>query len=156
MQQAGLLEGDDIFVLGFPMGIMSRGNQRAICRSGCVARIRDFYDDQNQPYLIDAQVFPGSSGGLVVTSPDALSIAGSKAITSATAIGIVTHVHAHWARGRLEDKDGTRFRIEDPAGIGVVQPMDRVVEAIAHYRATHSGQRPATEDETVRSPDPAA
>ena len=146
MREAELSEGDGVYVLGYPMGIMSRGLQRAVCRSGCMARIRDFYDDQSQPFLIDAQVFPGNSGGLVITCPDLTTLEGSKAITKAAAIGIVTSVETHWSRGRLDD--GTPVRVMDPAGIGGVLPMDRVVETIAYYRASSSAKPPAVEQDT--------
>ena len=55
-------------MLGYPMGLVSQKRQFAICRGGCIARIRDFYAGQAKDFLIDAAVFPGNSGGPVVAA----------------------------------------------------------------------------------------
>jgi len=58
----GLTEGDGVFVLGFPMGIVDRGQDYVIVRQGIIARIRDTLDSPTAPrFLIDSFVFPGHS-----------------------------------------------------------------------------------------------
>ncbi|MBS0375316.1 MAG: hypothetical protein JSR73_12115 [Proteobacteria bacterium] len=136
MREAGVSEGDGAFVLGYPLGEMSRGRQRPVCRSGCFARIQDCYDDPSQPYLVDAQVFPGNSGGLVVTCPDGTALKGTKTIERAMPVGIVCGVQSHWSHVRVDGDERRKVRVKDPAGLGVVQPMDRIPETLAHHRAT--------------------
>ncbi len=54
-------EGDYIYVLGFPMGLVSVDRQHAILRSGAIARIRDLFENKSRDFMIDALVFPGNS-----------------------------------------------------------------------------------------------
>jgi len=70
MKNAQVSEGDSIFVLGFPMGIVSSQRQHVICRKGCISRVRDALEGRSKEFLIDASVFPGNSGGPVINSPD--------------------------------------------------------------------------------------
>ena len=68
--ELGLTEGDTIFVLGFPMGLVGKERSFVIVRTGCIARIRDALLGSSRELLIDAPVFPGNSGGPVVTKPE--------------------------------------------------------------------------------------
>jgi Trypsin-like peptidase domain len=58
-------EGDFIYVLGFPMGLVSLDRQHVILRSGAIARIRDLFENRSSDFIVDALVFPGNSGGPV-------------------------------------------------------------------------------------------
>jgi len=89
MKAIGITEGDGIFILGFPMGMVDETRQYAICRSGCIARIRDNLDGISNRFLVDAFVFPGNSGGPVVLQPTAIAIEGTRTIKKADLIGIV-------------------------------------------------------------------
>ena len=63
-----MFEGATILVLGYP-GIV--GNQylvRAISRSGIVAWLNP-EEPYQKPFLIDANIYPGNSGGPVIKVP---------------------------------------------------------------------------------------
>ena len=74
LKDAGITEGDGVYVLGYPMGLVDSSWQSAICRQGCIARIRDVIAASKGDFLIDAPVFPGNSGGPVVLKPEAIAI----------------------------------------------------------------------------------
>ena len=76
-------EGDGVFVLGYPLGAMSRGRQRAIARAGIIARNCDAYESVPNDLLIDAHIFGGNSGGPVITRREFSHIQGSQATTFA-------------------------------------------------------------------------
>lgn len=144
MLDQGASEGDGVFVLGYPLGNISRGRQCAIARAGIIARIRDAYERSPSDYLIDAHIFEGNSGGPVVTRPEFSHIQDTKTITQCMVIGIVTHVHAYNMRSQLLVKgddgkfkldDRTQVRLKDPAGLARVEPTDRIFETIAAHRA---------------------
>jgi hypothetical protein len=60
-----IAEGEDIFFLGFPaLGIKMEKNIRPIVRAGIIALIQD-----DNTFLIDANVFPGNSGSPVFLKP---------------------------------------------------------------------------------------
>jgi hypothetical protein len=89
MAYGQITEGDRVFVLGFPMGLVATERQYVICRSGIIARVRDLLEGTAPDFLVDATVFPGNSGGPVVICPSALAITGTKQIEKADLIGIV-------------------------------------------------------------------
>ena len=55
----------------------------------------------NKEFLVDAFVFPGNSGGPVVSKPEALAITGTKSQDYAYLIGIVVSLHSNG--GRADD-----------------------------------------------------
>ena len=55
-------EGDDIFFLGFPLGITGEIKVTPVVRSGIIALKKEDYT-----YLIEANAFPGSSGSPVLS-----------------------------------------------------------------------------------------
>lgn len=59
-----LSEGDDIFFLGFPLGIIAQRRITPLVRSGIISLKKEDYS-----FLIDANVFPGNSGSPVFLRP---------------------------------------------------------------------------------------
>jgi trypsin-like peptidase len=87
--ELGLTEGDGIYVLGFPMGLVGGERNFVIARQGIIARIRDCLAGTTNHFLIDALIFPGNSGGPVVTKPELTKIEGTKSQDRAYLIGVV-------------------------------------------------------------------
>ena len=71
-------EGDGVFALGYPMGIVGVNRQYVILRNGCLARVRDMLEGNSSDFIIDAMVFPGNSGGPVICKPELVHITGNK------------------------------------------------------------------------------
>lgn len=61
LRKGQVTEGDRVFVLGFPMGLVDAARQYVICRGGVLARVRDYLDGTAKDFLCDATVFPGNS-----------------------------------------------------------------------------------------------
>ncbi len=130
LNELGLTEGDFAYVLGFPMGLVGKERNTVIVRSGSIARIRDALVRANQEYLIDAFVFPGNSGGPVVSKPEALAIQGTKSQNAAYLIGIVkSYVSYQDVAVSLQSKR-PRVIFEENSGLAAVHPIDFVQEAI--------------------------
>jgi len=89
MVELGITEGDFAYVLGFPLGLVGGERNVVLVRSGSIARIRDALAKANNEFLVDAFVFPGNSGGPVVSKPEILAIQGTKSQGAAHLIGIV-------------------------------------------------------------------
>lgn len=66
--------GDDVLIIGYPYGYYDSVNLYPIVKSGMIAS--SLYNDfEGQPcFLIDARLFPGSSGSLVVSKPQMFRI----------------------------------------------------------------------------------
>lgn len=123
-------EGDGVFVLGFPLG-MARGQRKhPIVRQGIVARIRDWLEGAGRTILIDASVFPGNSGGPVVTKPEVASLRGTTANNRSLLIGMVSSYVAHPSDvATLPAADRQLISYEN-SGLAQVVPVDLIQEAV--------------------------
>jgi hypothetical protein len=130
MQANGMSEGDSIFVLGFPLGIVSAQNKHVIARSGSIARIRDVLANQESCFLIDANIFPGNSGGPVVTRPEISSIQGTQAISRASLIGIVKCYVPYKDIAISQQTGNLRVIFEENSGLAIVETTDNIKSTV--------------------------
>jgi hypothetical protein len=130
LKNEGVTEGDGIFVLGFPMGMVDQERQYVICRGGSIARIRDLLDGKGSDFLVDATVFPGNSGGPVIIRPDATSITGTKAIKKASLIGIVKSYVPYRDVATSQQTKRPRIIFEENSGLTAVEPVDHILTTV--------------------------
>ncbi|MFA7286302.1 MAG: serine protease [Patescibacteria group bacterium] len=131
--EVGLSVGDEIFFLGFPLGMRGENKNYAICRSGIIAR-RDPELAKNSILYLDAPVFPGNSGGPVFCKPQVVSIQGTKSINRAYLIGIATHYYwqtKHSEAAMTENK--ILELVEGHLGLSKIVTLDAVYEAIGVF-----------------------
>ncbi|CAM4273116.1 S1 family peptidase [Zobellia nedashkovskayae] len=124
-------EGDFIYVLGFPMGMMPSDRQHVIIRGGIIARIRDVFENRNNSFTIDSLVFPGNSGGPVIIKPESTSIQGTKAMTKAALIGIVKSYIPYTDVAVSQQTGKARITFEENSGLANVETVDKITESIA-------------------------
>lgn len=123
-------EGDEVFVLGFPLAMVTKGHRNyAIVRQGVIARIQDWYDQVVESFLIDALVFPGNSGGPVLTKPTAYSAHGNS-IDHAYLIGMVSGYVAHEDTARSEQTGRIVLASVENTGLAQVIPIEIIEETI--------------------------
>ena len=125
-----ITEGDSVFVLGFPMGLVSQERQYVICRGGCIARIRDFLDNKSSDYMIDSPVFPGNSGGPVIISPSAYTIQGTKPIKQSCLVGIVKSYIPYKDSAISQQTLQPRIIFEENSGLTAVESVDSIEQTI--------------------------
>jgi S1-C subfamily serine protease len=141
LNELGVTEGDFVYTLGFPMGLVGGERNAVIVRSGSIARIRDALVRANQEYLIDAFIFPGNSGGPVVSKPEALAIKGTKSQDAAYLIGIIkSYVSYRDVAVSLQSKR-ERIIFEENSGLAAVHPIDFVQEAIKGHQKMVEGNK---------------
>ncbi len=124
-------EGDRVFVLGFPMGLVAASRQYVICRGGVLARIRDFLDGKSDDFLVDATVFPGNSGGPAILCPSALAISGTKTINRADLIGVVKSYVPYSDLAISSQTRKPRIVFEENSGLASVEPVDAILETVS-------------------------
>lgn len=131
MQATGVDEGSLVYALGFPMDLVDP-IKVPICRLGCISRITDtFLLKKGTPiFLVDAQTFPGNSGGPIVSRPEHMSIGGTPNNTSANLIGILSAYIPY--RETLYSRQTGRDRMiqEENSGLTIVHPVDRIKEVV--------------------------
>jgi S1-C subfamily serine protease len=130
MQKEQVSEGDFLYVLGFPMGLMPTDRQHVIVRSGIIARIRDLFDGRNSSFTIDSFVFPGNSGGPVVCKPETVSIQGTIATKRAALIGIVKSYIPFRDVAISQQTKKPRIIFEENSGLANVETVDKIIETI--------------------------
>ncbi len=151
MEEVGTTEGDFVYVLGFPMGLVGAERDAVMARSGSVARIRDLLDGSVNSFILDSSVFPGNSGGPVVLKPEALSITNTSANAVAYVIGVVAG-YLHYPDIAVSQQSGRpRVVFEENSGLALAFPMDAVFSA-----ADHALGLIPPEDRSLEEPQPVA
>ena len=131
MKATGVTEGNLVYALGFPLGKVDI-IKAPICRMGCISRIMDAFIKCNEKptYLVDAQVFPGNSGGPIVSRPEFLSIDGTQSNSSANLIGILSEYIPYQETLYSRQTGRSRMIQEENSGLTVVHPVDRIKEVV--------------------------
>ena len=88
MIELGISEGDFVYVLGFPMNLVDERNY-VIARSGIIARIKTYLDGFSKDFLIDSSVFPGNSGGPVISKPENVGVRDTTISSKVWLLGMV-------------------------------------------------------------------
>jgi S1-C subfamily serine protease len=128
--ELGISEGDGIFVLGFPMGLVGEHRNFVMVRGGIIARISDALCGRSKEFLIDATVFPGNSGGPVVTRPELVAITGTKANSTSYLLGVVKSYVPYHDVAISAQTNRPRIIFEENSGLAAVVPADFVVELV--------------------------
>lgn len=123
-------EGDSIFIMGFPMGIVAKDRQHVFVRNGIISRIRDLFEKRSTDFVVDAFVFPGNSGGPVISRPEIQSITGTKFSNKSSLIGIVKAYIPYNDVAISQQTNRPRVIFEENTGLSKVEPVDYILEAI--------------------------
>ena len=132
MQMTGVDEGTLVYSLGFPMNIVDK-IKAPICRLGCISRIFDAFllAKKGKPiYLVDAQTFPGNSGGPIVNRPEQISITGTVHNESANLIGILSSYIPYKDTLVSQQTGEARMIQTENSGLTIVHPVDRIKEVV--------------------------
>lgn len=62
-------EGDDVYLIGFPVGKIEGYRDRPVVRQGILAQVQGWLHEEHDHFLVDGSSFGGNSGGPVVTRP---------------------------------------------------------------------------------------
>jgi hypothetical protein len=135
MRTNGISEGDGVFVLGFPMGLVDKEQNFVIVRQGIIAKIRDALNGASDQYLIDASVFPGNSGSPVVLKPEATALKNTSAHNQTLLIGIVSGYIPYREVVVSQQTGQTRVVFEENSGLASVMLIDHVKDAVKEQMA---------------------
>lgn len=130
-----LIPREDILVVGYPNGIWDEFNNLPIMRDGITATHYKFNYHGQKIFLIDASIFPGSSGSPVyiynqsyIDNKGNTHIGGERLLF----IGIVYRVYNYSASGELEvkfpTKQGTSVNTEVPINLGLAIKSERILD----------------------------
>lgn len=132
MRTTGVDEGGLVYALGFPMNLVNDAVKAPICRLGCISRVTDaFLAGQGAVnFLVDAQTFPGNSGGPIISRPEHISISNTPFNSSANLIGILS-AYIPYRDTLVSQQTGQSVMVrEENSGLTIVHPVDRIKEVI--------------------------
>lgn len=131
MEKTSVEEGSLVYALGFPMGLVE-DIKVPICRLGCISRISDAFLLKNgkPTFLVDAQTFPGNSGGPIISRPEYVSICGTPANTHTYLIGILSAYLTYEDNLFSQQSGKIRMIQTENSGLTVVHPVDRIKEVV--------------------------
>jgi S1-C subfamily serine protease len=132
--ESGAAEGEDVQVLGFPIGVLSDqlfGAERSypVARRGSMAWVRPALDKTNSEFLIDTFIFPGNSGSPVF-KPCHISVPKGQVATDCL-IGMVRAYLPYTDTAISRQTGKVRVSFEENSGLAVVIPVDSIQSAIA-------------------------
>ena len=123
-------EGDGVFVLGFPLENTGEERSYTIVRQGIIARILDWKAGKSRTFLIDASVFPGSSGSPVILRPEISAIEGTKNQEHAFLIGMISSYIPYKDIAVSSQTGQPRVVFQENSGLANVVPIDVIREKI--------------------------
>lgn len=138
--EVGIGEGDSILAVGFPMGIVGYQNYISpIVRQGCIASIQDWLSGRTRNIMIDANVFPGNSGGPVFLRPPHATAGETKDKPKAYLIGMV-RAYLPYQEIATDPRGTARILFQEHSGLAEIVPSDVIAETVRmaaahpHYR----------------------
>ena len=131
MKITGVEEGTLVYALGFPMNLVDV-IKAPICRLGCISRVRDAFirHEQYPTFLIDAQTFPGNSGGPIVSRPEQMRIKETPTNDKSNLIGILSSYIPYKDILVSQQTGEPRMIQTENSGLTVVHPVDRIKEVV--------------------------
>lgn len=137
-------EGDFVYILGYPMGLLDPDWRYPIARSGIIARIQDLLDGHKSKFLLDAYVSPGNSGGPVILKPERIAIEGTAAPKGIGVIGIISSSYMLRERHRAPHRKLRTIDTQN-SGLASVFPSDFILETIDEtIKKTRGGPNPTS------------
>jgi hypothetical protein len=155
ISEAGVTEGDFVYVLGYPMALVGDHRAVVVVRNGSLARIRDALARPVETYLVDSTVFPGNSGGPVVTRPEPIALEGTTPQRRAALIGIVTAYVPYREIAVSAQTQNVRMIFEENSGLAAAHLVDTIDDCIdadplfAQMRVERAALAPAMEESPV-------
>lgn len=126
----GITQGDEVFVLGFPMGLAGKSKKYAIVRNGMIARLDDEIINNEHSFIIDSTIFPGNSGGPVFLKPSITSVEGTQPINRSYLIGVIRAYlpYQDTAYTLTTTPPQPRIVFTENSGLAFVVPLDYAIE----------------------------
>lgn len=131
MKMQGIDEGWLVYALGFPMNLVSEF-KTPICRMGCISRVTDAFlqPDRVKYFLVDAQAFPGNSGGPIISKPENMPSVGGVNYIPARLLGVLSAYIPY--RDALVSQQTQEIKMvqTENSGLTIVYPVDRIKEVV--------------------------
>ena len=128
-ERHGITEGDEVYILGYPIGYMAGSRDYPVVRGGMIGQIQGWIDGEHSTFLVSGSVFPGNSGSIVLTKPQFAGLADLPRPRLNHLIGMISAYKTVSLESNLPG-------LAQNADLAVVVPMDAVNETVQQYMET--------------------
>lgn len=131
MKMQGIDEGWLVYALGFPMNLVS-DFKTPICRMGCISRLTDAFvqPEKAKYFLVDAQAFPGNSGGPIISKPENIFTTIGVNYMPAKLLGVLSAYIPYRDVLISQQTQETKMVQAENSGLTIVYPVDRIKEVV--------------------------
>lgn len=129
----GVFEGEEVFILGYPIGWRPATLDYPIVRAGMIGQIRGWIDGHHSSILVSGTVFGGNSGSPVILRPQPGGLEGTPVLTKLHVLGMVASYH-------MVSSPASPVTGEN-AGIMDIVPMDTIYSLIKKHTGSDTGPR---------------
>jgi S1-C subfamily serine protease len=135
LRDSGATEGDEVYLPGFPIGVMTdqlfgANRNYPVLRRGIIAWVTPTAEGLTPEFLVDATVFPGNSGGPVMRHC-------GKDEADVCLIGMVKGYLPYSDVASSRQTGRARVTFEENSGLAVIIPVDEIDRTAAeHMRRT--------------------
>ncbi len=88
--EVGIAVGDEVYILGFPMGFAGDIQNSSYVKAGIISRFDRELLQIYKAFFVDSSIFPGNSGGPVILKPTNIALPNTKPVTSFYLLGAVS------------------------------------------------------------------
>ncbi|MEK7589056.1 MAG: serine protease [Patescibacteria group bacterium] len=125
-EKIGIAVGDEVYILGFPMGFAGGAQNFPYAKSGIISRFDKELLRERKAFLVDSSIFPGNSGGPAILKPTNTALNNTKAVTTPLLLGAVSgylpYEEKLWSH---QTNPPTVVSLErEHSGLSFVVPMD--------------------------------
>ncbi|MDD5639119.1 MAG: serine protease [Candidatus Pacebacteria bacterium] len=135
-KKIGIEVGDEVYVLGFPLGIAGESQNFPSVRGGIISRLDKEVVKRDKSFWIDSSIFPGSSGSPVVLKPAIHSLGGTPAVSQAYVLGMASKYIPY--EENLYTHQTTPYSVvsleRENSGLSLVIPMDFARQIFKKWR----------------------
>lgn len=133
MRQHQIIEGESVYIVGFPGLLPETKRVCPVFREGVIARIEDTYLSRQEFFMVDANTFAGNSGGPVFLKPSPFHLSGTPGYDKGVCIGVIS---GGWSiTGRLTKLT----KSVSLAKIWPINAIDKIIEAYLQKRPLKQG-----------------
>ena len=142
---------EDVIFIGYPNGLYDRTNLLPIARRGTTASPIGVDHEGLPAFLVDASVFPGSSGspvflidrGLRMLRSGAIQLGGHGA-RRVLCLGVLVAVHTRSIEGKVTEIPArVAVTFDEPIGLGVVYKASTFAVCVDHFLESNGLKRAA-------------
>ena len=136
-KKIGIEIGDEVYILGFPLTIAGKVQNYPCVKSGTISRLDKEVLKENKSFWIDSSIFPGSSGSPIILKPSIHSLTGTKAVSRAYLLGVVSGYIPYEERlYTFQTKPPSVVSLQrENSGLSFVVPMDFVRQIFKNWIA---------------------